>query len=144
MAKYLHTSQRSVPSCHSLLLVLLLTLLGLLAGCGASTSQPAGRTPSPTKQLKGTITEFPIPTANNDPLGITAGPDSNLWFTERGSNKIGRITTSGTIKEFPLATANGDPWGITAAPDGNLWFTEGSGTETVPPSPTRTQTGTPC
>jgi hypothetical protein len=29
-----------------------------------------------------TITEFPIPTSYSDPIGITAGPDGNLWFTE--------------------------------------------------------------
>ena len=30
----------------------------------------------------GVITEFPIPTAQQRPYGITAGPDGNLWFTE--------------------------------------------------------------
>jgi virginiamycin B lyase len=32
------------------------------------------------------INEFPIPTANRRPLGITAGPDGNLWFTEANGN----------------------------------------------------------
>ena len=27
------------------------------------------------------------------PFGITAGSDGNLWFTESGSGKIGRIST---------------------------------------------------
>jgi len=128
MAKYLHTSQRSVPSCHSLLLVLLLTLLGLLAGCGASTSHPSRPTPVPTKVLKGTITEFPIPTANNSPLRITTGPDGNLWFVE--GDQIGRITPSGTITQFPFPASHSDfrgeeyGAGITTGPDGALWFTE--------------------
>ena len=74
-----------------------------------------------------TITEFPVPTAGSDPLVITAGPDSNLWFTEYKGNKIGRITTAGVITEFPIPTAGSDPRGITAGPDGNLWFTEFSG-----------------
>jgi streptogramin lyase len=26
-------------------------------------------------------------------FGITSGPDGNLWFTEPGDNKIGRITS---------------------------------------------------
>jgi virginiamycin B lyase len=30
----------------------------------------------------GTLTEFPIPTANIGPAWITAGPDGNIWFTE--------------------------------------------------------------
>ena len=36
------------------------------------------------------ITEFPVPTLNGFPLGITAGPDGALWFTEQ-PNGIGRI-----------------------------------------------------
>ena len=38
-----------------------------------------------------TTTEFPIPTAGSQPLGITAGPDGALWFIESTSNKIGWI-----------------------------------------------------
>ena len=56
------------------------------------------------------------------------GHDGNLWFTEGGSEDIGRITPSGTITEFPIPTAHGVPagvtGGITAGPDGNVWFTE--------------------
>jgi hypothetical protein len=40
--------------------------------------------------------------ANIDPMGITAGPDGNLWFTGAGSDKIGRITTSGAVTEFQI------------------------------------------
>ena len=41
----------------------------------------------------GVITEFPIPTASSFPLGITNGPDGNLWFIGQAGNQIGRITT---------------------------------------------------
>ena len=68
-----------------------------------------------------TITEFPVMTAGSQPVGITAGPDGNLWFTEFGVGKIGRITTAGTVTEFPAA---GNPQLITVGSDGNLWFTE--------------------
>jgi hypothetical protein len=71
-----------------------------------------------------TIAEFPPPTGFTDPLGITAGPDGALWFTEGISNQIGRITTAGAITQFPVPTANSDPRAITAGPDGALWFTE--------------------
>ena len=27
------------------------------------------------------------------PIGIAAGPDGNMWFTELGGNRIGRIVT---------------------------------------------------
>ena len=57
------------------------------------------------------------------PWGIAAGPDGNIWFTEDGAARIGRITTSGVITEFSLA-AGVCPYGIVAGPDGNLWFTE--------------------
>jgi virginiamycin B lyase len=73
------------------------------------------------------ITEFPIPTAGGGAWGITVGADGNLWFTEEGSGKLGRITTAGVITEFPIPTANSDPRGITAGWDGNLWFTENLG-----------------
>ena len=75
----------------------------------------------------GSITEFPVPTANSHPIGIAAGPDGNLWFTEFDVNKIGRISPNGSITEFPVPTAKSDPSDITAGPDGNLWFTEYSG-----------------
>ncbi|HSW88740.1 MAG TPA: C39 family peptidase [Candidatus Saccharimonadales bacterium] len=70
------------------------------------------------------ISEFPVPTNNSSPLGITSGPDGNIWFTEANSDKIGRITTNGTITEFPLPTSNTAVRSITTGPDGNLWFTE--------------------
>ena len=38
------------------------------------------------------ITEFSVPTASGSVTGIAAGPDGNIWFTERNTNKIGRIT----------------------------------------------------
>jgi virginiamycin B lyase len=61
------------------------------------------------------------------PYGITSGPDGNLWFTEAGGNKIGRITTGGSFTEFTVPTGVSDPFGITSGPDGNLWFTEAGG-----------------
>src|SRR4051812_3910877 len=56
--------------------------------------------------LSTTITEFPLPTPNNAPYWITAGPDGNLWFTEQGANQIGMINpTTHAITEFPVPTA---------------------------------------
>src|SRR5262249_24995658 len=76
--------------------------------------------------LLATFNEFLLPTGVGRPIGITAGPDGNLWFTE-SVGKIGRITPAGTITEFPIPTAGSAPYRITAGPDGNLWFTELSG-----------------
>jgi len=80
----------------------------------------------------GTITEFPHSSRLGGPDFITARPDGNLWFTEGGGNKIGRITPGGSFVEFPLPKNCGPssgcaPSGITARPDGNLWFTDFGG-----------------
>lgn len=70
------------------------------------------------------ITEFPVPIAGSNPFAITAGPDGNLWYTELGGNRIGRLTPSGVFTEFAIPGADGFPTDITAAGDGNLWFVE--------------------
>jgi streptogramin lyase/phosphodiesterase/alkaline phosphatase D-like protein len=71
-----------------------------------------------------TITEYAVPTHNRQPLGITAGPDGNVWFTQSVSpGGIGRSSVSGSISEFSSGISSGAQ-GITAGPDGNLWFVE--------------------
>jgi uncharacterized repeat protein (TIGR01451 family) len=77
--------------------------------------------------LSVTINEFPL-NPNSQPIGITAGPDGNLWFTEFLGNQVGEINpTTHAIAEFPIPAAGSEPLGITAGPDGNLWFTELAG-----------------
>lgn len=80
-----------------------------------------------------TFTEFVIPTGTNAPLGIAAGPDGNMWFTEnpfslggRGPNdsRIGRITPAGVITEFALPGSGRLSGPIVAGADGALWFGE--------------------
>ena len=87
---------------------------------------------APAWAKAGTITEFPTPTGSGDPVGITTGPDGNLWVTLSFGNSIERITTGGSASAFPLPTRCGfkfgcKPLGIAAGPDGNLWFTESQG-----------------
>ena len=79
------------------------------------------------------ITEFRLPGLFlvNQAMGITSGPDGNLWFTGaaiRQLRKIGRINPTDVITEFPVPTLRRRqrPQAITAGPDGNLWFTETS------------------
>jgi len=76
----------------------------------------------------GTITEFPIPTAESGASGIAPGPDGNVWFTEFAADRIARISPTGAVTEFPLPDPESGPNDIVMGPDGNLWFTEyGSG-----------------
>lgn len=90
-----------------------LAALGAVAGVAAA---PAANATA--------IKEFRLP-ASSDPLGITPGPDGNLWFTDGGTPiAIGRITPAGVIKEFKHGfTSTAKPGDITVGPDGNLWFT---------------------
>ena len=72
-------------------------------------------------------TEYMVPTASSNALGICAGPDRNVWFTENNQNKIAKISATGSFNEYTIPTASSQPWGICAGPDGNLWFTEKNG-----------------
>jgi streptogramin lyase len=77
----------------------------------------------------GAFTGFAIPTALSFPLGITTGPDGNLWLAEAnfGAGKIAKLTPGGAFVEYAIPTTTGSPAGIAAGSDGNLWFTEGIG-----------------
>ena len=71
--------------------------------------------------------EYPIPTSDSQPFGITVGPDGNLWFTESKSDKIGRITTTGVVNgeySIPISNRVNVPLSIITGPDNALWFTE--------------------
>jgi len=56
--------------------------------------------------------------------GIALGNDGNEWFTDAGSNAVGKITSSGTITEYATPTTGSGPYGMTSGPDGRLWFAE--------------------
>lgn len=73
---------------------------------------------------QGQVTAF---TVGYGPTWICVGPDKAIWFTERSSNAIGRITTGGKYKEFPTGTEYGGPSGIALGPDGALWFSDFNG-----------------
>jgi virginiamycin B lyase len=81
------------------------------------------------------ITEFVIAAAAQ-PNGIAAGPDGNIWFAERGGNKIGRATPAGVVTEYQVPTAAASPTGIVTGGDGNLWFAENTAAKIGRISPT--------
>ncbi|MSW95347.1 MAG: hypothetical protein F2796_00940 [Actinobacteria bacterium] len=89
------------------------------------------------------MTEFSAGiTVGSYPVGIAAGADGNLWFTELGGPRIGRITPLGVVTEFSAGiTALSGPTRLAPGPDGNMWFTEDNGgqigritTGVVPPA----------
>ena len=103
------------------------------------TGSPLGRTgrcgsPTGVNNIIGRITTAGVVTnytgtGIDAPLGITAGPDGALWFTNVGNSSIGRITTTGIVTNY-TGTGISGPDGITAGPDGALWFTN-SGNNTI-------------
>jgi virginiamycin B lyase len=100
--------------------IFLKPVVGALAAVALALAAPgvAGAQPSPTVQ------EFTVPTAASQPTGITAGPNGDVWFTEKAANKIASITPAGVITEYAIPDAGAQPTGITEGADGNLWFTE--------------------
>ena len=89
----------------------------------------------------GHIVEFTVPNQNpptfvDNPAGIAAGLDGNIWFTEysyladdnhqqHGGNKIGRLNIrTDTFEEFPIPTPFARADGITAGRDGYMYFVE--------------------
>src|SRR5206468_10829305 len=76
-----------------------------------------------SRTLLAVVTEFSLATAGSLPGDIVLGGDGNLWFTEFGSDRVGRITPAGVITDFALAAGSG-PTGIAAGPDGRIYFTE--------------------
>ena len=91
-----------------------------LASTTAAASYPVSSMAAASHLASPTITQIANPVSQ--PQMITAGPDGAMWFTNQGTNSIGRITTTGQITTF-TGTGISRPDGITAGPDGNLWFT---------------------
>ena len=69
----------------------------------------------------GTVTEYSMPPANSQPLGIVVGPDGNLWTGGYGG-VILKSTTSGATTQYPIAGAHFDQ--MVVGPDNNIWFTD--------------------
>jgi streptogramin lyase len=68
---------------------------------------------------------FPAYTISGIESGLAAGPNGDIWFSDRVNDKIGRITPSGVfLAELSTPSAFSGPQQITASPDGLIWFTE--------------------
>lgn len=75
---------------------------------------------------KGVLHEYPVPTKNAGPFGITLAPDGTPWFTEAQAGKIGHVLANGTIVEYPVPTKDSFPTAIAVRGD-DVWFTEMEG-----------------
>ena len=107
-----------------------------LSACGGS-SGVAGSTPiSPTggpkfgiqvaqKNIASGFVTFPLPTAwtNASLDAIVAAPDHNIWFLEKGRDRVGRVTNLGAFVDYPVSSGAGLSH-MTIGHDNNLWFTE--------------------
>ncbi|CAN5804679.1 hypothetical protein BH18ACT17_BH18ACT17_16180 [soil metagenome] len=63
------------------------------------------------------LTEFPL-AEGVSPFGIAAGADGAMWFTERGTDSVGRIETEGTLGPWTALEGGADPTAIAAGVDG--------------------------
>ena len=60
-------------------------------------------------------------------MGLAAGPDGNIWFTDPNNRTVDRMTTNGQVTAYTLqGSAWPEPGSIVAGADGNLWFTQTS------------------
>lgn len=86
------------------------------------------------------IHEYLIDSSGHDePEGITVGPDSNLWFTLAGINKIGAMNpnTGAMVGEYNVPTANAGLSQIVSDPaNGTIWFTEAGANQVGSINPT--------
>jgi streptogramin lyase len=81
----------------------------------------------------GEVTEFPISVPSGSPLGITLGPDNNLWIAENVQgfsdplppHIVSFSPTGNLVSDFalPAAFAGANLDQIATGPDGALWFT---------------------
>jgi streptogramin lyase len=77
---------------------------------------------APAIAASATIKETPL-ALGAQPLGITPGPDGNVWFVESNADKIGRIESDGTLTELTIPLPGGFPNQIMSA-GGLLYFND--------------------
>jgi virginiamycin B lyase len=71
--------------------------------------------------------EYAIPEQNAFPVGLTIGPDGEVWYYDPVQHKIGRVAQDGSITAFegPQKLNPGlSATGMAAGLDNSLWFTD--------------------
>ncbi len=76
-----------------------------------------------TSKIDPCITEIALP--GDHPLGLTFGPDGNLWFSAN-ENHIDRMLAHPpyTVTQIPVPLSSPLLVDMTPGPDGNMWFTD--------------------
>jgi virginiamycin B lyase len=108
-------------------LIVVGALAVLLLAVSSTAAAPRGRAPTglltaSRGAVVGEIKEWKIP-STGVPEGIALGSDGALWFSERYTSQIGRMTRRGAFKIYSLDSVQHMTTDITAGPDGALWFT---------------------
>ncbi len=92
-------------------------------------SEYAGNKIARFDPVAGIWTEYPIPTPNSKPTGLTvlAGDPIQVWFCEQAGNKLGLLTIpaagASQFAEFPLPWTGAELESIAATSSENVWFT---------------------
>lgn len=90
----------------------------------ATSTAPGACNPVPG-QVVGTVTEYPMPRASAQPLGIGVDAQANVWVAEYGAARIAEfVPGTSSWSEYATLTSNSEPRDIAIGPDGNAWFTE--------------------
>ena len=98
---------------------------GLLSACGKGTPLTSGTATPPPPFIPQVTSEYVIPTADSQPVGITLGSDGNLWFTEFGHQQDRATEPAGEVhRERSRRRPRPRPNGIASGPNGLVWFTE--------------------
>jgi streptogramin lyase len=95
-----------------------------LSSASVSLSSTNAIIPTPAPAVLTTIPQAYEYAVAGSPLGITSGPDGNIWFVEFGGNQIGKISTKGTNYITYGCAGCSSPNYITLGPDGTLWYTD--------------------
>jgi streptogramin lyase len=115
----LTTYHRHLLSASGVALAALL-LAPVAAGARVLHTHPAGGPPPPQFTIY-TGGQTPGFAEGEQPFGVTAGPDGNIWFTAVGP-------TTGVLKVTPQGavgtSSSSRPYAIVTGGDGNLWFTD--------------------
>lgn len=74
----------------------------------------------------GRVTEFRDGLPEHAVLrGLVRGPDRTMWFADRATAAIGRVTAAGEIREYPAGVHAVD--GLARGADGHVWFVADAG-----------------